>query len=49
MSEDQPVHEQPPAREPEFDFRRGLKILLIVGGIVVIISMICIGFWPSTP
>jgi hypothetical protein len=36
-----------PPEEPEFDIRRGLKLLLIIGAIVIIISMICIGFWPS--
>lgn len=49
MADDQSVHEEPPPREPEFDLRRGLKILLIVGGIVIIISMICIGLFPSNP
>ena len=40
--------EQPPPPEdesydePSFDFRRGLKWLLIVGVTVAIISMICI-------
>ncbi len=29
--------------EPRFDLRRGLRVLLIVGLIVMIISVICIG------
>jgi hypothetical protein len=49
MADETRADQDLPPREPEFDIRRGLKILLIVGGIVVIISMICIGFWPSTP
>jgi hypothetical protein len=49
MADDQRPDQDLPPREPEFDIRRGLKILLIVGGIVVIISMICIGLWPSNP
>lgn len=48
MADNVPEQDGIPPREPEFDLRRGLKILLIVGGIVIIISMICIGFWPST-
>jgi|EndMetStandDraft_7_1072992.scaffolds.fasta_scaffold1455946_1 hypothetical protein len=28
--------------EPRFDLRRGLKVLVIVGTIVIIISVICI-------
>ncbi|MER3436609.1 MAG: hypothetical protein C4346_02735 [Chloroflexota bacterium] len=29
--------------EPRFDLRRGLRVLIIVGLIVMIISVICIG------
>jgi hypothetical protein len=43
MSDDQPRQpEQEPYVEPGFDLRRGLKILLIVGIALVIISSICI-------
>jgi hypothetical protein len=43
MSDEQPPpSDQDPYLEPGFDLRRGLKILLIVGIAVVIISGICI-------
>jgi hypothetical protein len=44
----QPNPEEIPP-EPPFNLKHGLKILLIVGAIVIAISMICIGFWPSSP
>ncbi|MEA2595744.1 MAG: hypothetical protein QOF01_2213 [Thermomicrobiales bacterium] len=44
MRDDQPSQpEQEPYVEPSFDLRRGLKILLIVGIAVMIVSVICIG------
>jgi hypothetical protein len=33
---------EPDSGEPPFDLRRGLKILIIVGTIVTIISVICL-------
>ncbi len=43
MRDDRPPQpEQEPYVEPGFDLRRGLKILLIVGIAVVIISSVCI-------
>jgi hypothetical protein len=43
MTDDHPPPpDQDPYAEPGFDIRRGLKILLIVGIAVVIISGICI-------
>jgi ABC-type uncharacterized transport system permease subunit len=43
MSDEQPTRpERDPYAEPGFDLRRGLKILLIVGVAVAIISGICI-------
>lgn len=43
MSDDQPPQpDQEPYVEPTFDLRRGLKILIIVGIVVIIISGICI-------
>jgi hypothetical protein len=33
--------------EPAFDLRHGLKVLLIVGAIVLVISMVCLGIWPA--
>ncbi|HEY8448480.1 MAG TPA: hypothetical protein VIL01_15370 [Thermomicrobiales bacterium] len=32
-----------PEIEPQFDLRRGLRVLIIVGLIVMVISVICIG------
>jgi hypothetical protein len=43
MSDDRPPQtEQDPYLEPGFDLRRGLKILLIVGIAVAIVSSVCI-------
>jgi hypothetical protein len=37
-----PQPEDEPYVEPTFDLRRGLKVLLIVGLVVMIISVVCI-------
>lgn len=43
MRDDQPPQpDQEPDAEPTFDLRRGLKILIIVGIVVMILSGICI-------
>jgi hypothetical protein len=43
MRDEQPPQtNQDPDVEPSFDLRRGLKILIVVGIIVMIVSGICI-------
>jgi hypothetical protein len=37
-----PPPEEEPYVEPAFDLRRGLRILLIVGLVVLVISVVCI-------
>jgi len=42
MNDDQPPQPEEPYDEPGFDLRRGLKILLIVGIVMVVITGVCI-------
>ena len=40
--EQPPLPEDEPYVEPSFDLRRGIKVLLIIGIAVMIVSVICI-------